>query len=119
MAVFEYGTLILYAFRHTLSSIVHPTDGRQTCQGITKKHLKGHNAIVFCVNYNTNGNLLVSGDVDGQVKIWNVAAVKGKCMKTLDAHLDYVTAVHFNRDGTLIVSCALDGLMYVPPELTR
>ena len=42
-------------------------------KGITKKHLKGHNAIVFCVNYNTNGNLLVSGDVDGQVKIWNAS----------------------------------------------
>lgn len=46
-------------------------------KGITKKHLKGHNAIVFCCNYNTAGNLLVSGDVDGQVKIWDMTSSKG------------------------------------------
>ena len=33
--------------------------------------------IVFCVNYNTNGNLLVSGDVEGLVKIWSVTGSKG------------------------------------------
>jgi len=84
---------------------------------------------VFCINYNTASNLLVSGGCEGDVRIWNVARgglheepallypsfikYTGKCMKTLHAHMDYVTAVHFNRDASLIVSCALDGLMYV------
>jgi COMPASS component SWD3 len=97
-------------------------------QGTTHKLLKGHSKWVFCLNYNTASNLLVSGGCDGDVRIWNAAKgfffspcvlnmslilMLGKCMKTLHAHLDYVTAVHFNRDATLIVSCALDGLMYV------
>ena len=68
-----------------------------------------HSSPVFCVNYNNTSTLLVSGDLNGDVKIWNAA--KGKCMKTLNGHMDYVTAVHFNRDATLIVSCSLDGLM--------
>ena len=42
-------------------------------KGITKKHIKGHNAIVFCVNYNTASNLLVSGGCEGDIRIWNVA----------------------------------------------
>ena len=102
-----------------------------TTQGTTHKLLKGHSKWVFCLNYNTASNLLVSGGCDGDVRIWNTARGSiclflfsffflgviliwlGKCMKTLHAHLDYVTAVHFNRDATLIVSCALDGLMYV------
>ena len=92
--------------------------------------LKGHSSYVFCVNYNTASNLLVSGGCEGDVRIWNVAKGMvddtpsvffanstdyflslGRCMKTLHAHLDFVTAVNFNRDATLIVSCALDGLM--------
>jgi WD40 repeat protein len=56
-------------------------------KGITRKHLKGHNAIVFCVNYNTNGNLLVSGDVDGQVKIWNASKGMIGCRLPYATHL--------------------------------
>jgi len=93
-----------------------------------KRVLKGHTKWVFCLNYNTAANLLVSGGCEGDIRIWDVARgmppyhitkfpsndFPGKCMQTLHAHLDYVTAVHFNRDANLIVSCALDGLMYAP-----
>lgn len=64
---------------------------------------------MFCVNYNPQSNLIVSGSFDESIKIWDVK--KGKCMKTLPAHSDPVSAVHFNRDGTMIVSCSHDGLM--------
>lgn len=42
-------------------------------QGLTHKHLKGHTKWVFCLNYNTASNLLVSGGCDGDVRIWNAA----------------------------------------------
>jgi len=113
----------LLAFFHARTKELHVS------KGATHKVLKGHANWVFCINYNTASNLLVSGGCEGDVRIWNVARgglhenpalldpsfinYTGKCMKTLHAHMDYVTAVHFNRDASLIVSCALDGLMYV------
>jgi len=95
---------------------------------LTTKILKGHTSYVFCVNYNSASDKLVSGCCDGDIKIWDVTKGEfthrvvlaqlnsmfqrlGKCLKTLHAHLDYVTAVHFNRDASFIVSCACDGLM--------
>ena len=42
-------------------------------KGVTSKILTGHSGWVFCVNYNTMSNLLVSGGCEGVVKIWNVA----------------------------------------------
>jgi WD40 repeat protein len=76
------------------------------------KVLKGHTNYVFCVNFNPQSNLIVSGSFDESVRIWDVK--QGKCLKTLPAHSEPVSAVHFNRDGTLIVSSSYDGLWYVP-----
>ena len=111
-------------------------------QGQVIKTLTGHTNYVFCVNYNPQSNLIVSGSFDESVKIWDVksgtqrrtpgvpqahtpaphtlqgsllSATPGKCLKTIPAHSDPVSAVHFNRDGTLIVSASYDGLVYVSP----
>ncbi len=75
------------------------------------KTLKGHTHYVFCVNYNPQSNLIVSGSFDESVRIWEVKT--GKCLKVLPAHSEPVTAVHFNRDGTMIVSSSFDGLWFV------
>ena len=40
---------------------------------MTRKVLKGHTKWVFCLNYNQQSNLLVSGGCEGDVRIWNVA----------------------------------------------
>ncbi|KAJ3415509.1 WD repeat-containing protein 5 [Chytridiales sp. JEL 0842] len=75
------------------------------------KVFKGHTNYVFCVNFNPQSNLIVSGSFDESVRIWDVK--KGKCLRVLPAHSDPVTAVCFNRDGTLIVSCSYDGLIRI------
>jgi len=120
-------TIRIWNVENVCSATVFVVQFLTLVKGLTHKHLKGHTKWVFCLNYNSASNLLVSGGCEGDVRIWNVARGLpdsifpsstlcssfhvGKCMKTLHAHLDYVTAVHFNRDATLIVSCALDGLM--------
>ena len=35
--------------------------------------MKGHGDSVFCVNYNTTSTLIVSGCLDGDIKIWDAA----------------------------------------------
>jgi COMPASS component SWD3 len=72
------------------------------------KTLHGHTNYVFCVNFNPQSNIIVSGSFDETVRVWDVKS--GKCLKVLPAHSDPVTAVDFNRDGTLIVSSSYDGL---------
>ena len=67
-------------------------------QGLCLKTLVGHLNFVFCVNFNPQSNLIVSGSFDETVRIWDVKT--GKQLKKLPAHSDPVTSVHFNRDGT-------------------
>ena len=45
-------------------------------QGLTTKILKGHTSYVFCVNYNSASDKLVSGCCDGDMKIWDVTRGK-------------------------------------------
>jgi WD40 repeat protein len=45
-------------------------------QGLTTKILKGHTSYVFCLNYNSASDKLVSGCCDGDIKIWD--ATKGE-----------------------------------------
>lgn len=63
---------------------------------------------MFCVNFNPQSNLLVSGSFDETVRVWDLKS--GKCLKVLPAHSDPVTAVHFDKEGALIVSSSYDGL---------
>lgn len=47
--------------------------GTQFIQRSEVKTLIGHTNFVFCVNYNPNSNLLVSGGFDETVRIWDIA----------------------------------------------
>lgn len=40
-------------------------------KGLTHRVLTGHPKEVFCLNYSSNSKLLVSGDLAGQIRIWN------------------------------------------------
>jgi COMPASS component SWD3 len=72
---------------------------------------RGHSSFVFCVKFNPQSNLLVSGSFDETVKLWDVRT--GDCVSTLPAHSDPVTGVDLNRDGTCIVSGSHDGLLRI------
>lgn len=48
--------------------------------------LYGHNLPVLCMDISSDGDLLVTGSADKNVKIWGL--VFGDCHKSLFAHAD-------------------------------
>ncbi|KAJ4749481.1 WD repeat-containing protein 5 [Rhynchospora pubera] len=69
--------------------------------------LRGHTSYVFCVNFNAQSNLLVSGSFDCTIRMWDV--VTGRSVRCIKAHDAPVTALHFVRDASMIVSASHDG----------
>ncbi|KAJ6262618.1 Beta-TrCP [Drechslerella dactyloides] len=83
----------------------------QPLQGRMIRILKGHHNYVYCLNFNPQGNMIVSGSYDEAVRIWDIRS--GNCQKTLPAHQDPVSGVDFIRDGTMIASCSHDKLIRI------
>ncbi|CEP01877.1 U3 small nucleolar RNA-associated protein 13 C-terminal domain-containing protein [Plasmodiophora brassicae] len=70
---------------------------------------KGHKLPVTCIAYDSTGNLLATGAVDRQVRIWN--ATKGFATHTYAAHNDVITCLTFhpNPSALVVYSGARDG----------
>jgi WD40 repeat protein len=71
---------------------------------IDGKSSKGINAVAF----NHDGTLIVSGNMDGTLRLWDAVSGKERGSAT-KAHNGIVNEVAFNQDGTLIVSGGKDG----------
>jgi WD40 repeat-containing protein SMU1 len=66
-----------------------------------------HAESVFCVNFNKDSELLVTGSQDGQVKVWRMAT--GKSLRKFEkAHVEGVTCVCFADDSSHILSGSFD-----------
>lgn len=62
--------------RYGKPDLLCPYWGRElslTYQGTTARTLRGHSSYVFCLNYNPQSNLIVSGSFDESVRLWDVA----------------------------------------------
>ena len=70
------------------------------------KNLIGHSGYVYSVAYSPDGTKIISGSMDGTIKIWN--ANTGQCLKTLKGHSEYIYSVAFSPDGRRIVSGSND-----------
>lgn len=71
----------------------------------TKKELfvlKGHGDRVRALDYSPDGKLLVSGDEQGKIKLWNAA--EGKELATWTGHAKTVERVAFSPDGKWVAS---------------
>jgi len=66
----------------------------------TLKVLTGHTAEVYGVDFNLDGTKLVSGSIDRDVRLWDVAS--GESTQTLKGHTGFVIGVRFSPDGTKI-----------------
>lgn len=68
--------------------------------------LNAHAAIVEAVAFAPNGMKLATGDFDGQIVVWDVAA--GKKLWSVKAHTDVVSGIAFSPDGTAFASVGKD-----------
>jgi WD40 repeat protein len=62
----------------------------------------GHSDQVNSVAFSPDGKTLVSGSVDGTIKLWDIAT--GREIRTLYGHLNWVNSVAFSANGRTIAS---------------
>ena len=63
------------------------------------------------INFNPQGNLAITGSLDGVVRLWDVRS--GNCVLSIEAHSRRICAVAFNADGKRFVTSSFDGLCRV------
>ncbi|KAL3912198.1 MAG: hypothetical protein SGILL_006978, partial [Bacillariaceae sp.] len=74
-----------------------------------KENAMGHNdSPVLCMDLSNDGEILVSGDSDGKVKVWKLAS--GKCLRQYQAHDVSVTALSLSRDASKVLTGSASGI---------
>jgi WD40 repeat protein len=71
--------------------------------------LKGHTQSVIVLAFAPNGATLVSGGLDGVVKVWDVAQSRERA--TLRGHRAYLSALAFAPDGKILTTLSTDGVL--------
>lgn len=72
---------------------------------IPNAHNKGCTAVALTAN----GKTLVSGGVEGQVRVWNIVPAKQSLVGVLKEHFGPITSVEINKFDTEIISASSDG----------
>ncbi len=65
-----------------------------------------------CAAFSPDGKWIATGDQDGAVSLWEVAA-GGTVRRQLLGHRESVSGVSFHPDGSRLVSCSFDGQVKV------
>jgi WD40 repeat protein len=65
-----------------------------------------------CAAFSPDGQWLATGDSDGAVSLWEIAAA-GRVQRRLLGHAGSVSGVSFHPDGNRLVSCGSDGRVKV------
>lgn len=82
--------------------------------------LNGHTQVVESVSFNPNDNALVSGGLDGSVRIWN--AETGKEVKSLSSQHNAnnrttksvaISCVRFNQNGNIVAAGNKNGVIHL------
>ncbi len=61
---------------------------------------------VLAIAFNPDGTLLATGDIDGQICLWQVK--DGQQLLVLKGHTGWVWGISFSPDGQMLASCSSD-----------
>ena len=89
------------------ASIWDVETGRQRLELGKNKHIGGQ----LCIDFNPQGNLTITGALDGLARLWDVRS--GNCVMSLEAHSRRICAASFDFDGNRFVTSSFDGLCRV------
>lgn len=68
-----------------------------------------HNKGCTCVTISSTGRLLVSGGVEGQVRVWRITPESQSLVGVLKQHSASVATVDFNKFDNEVLSASSDG----------
>lgn len=68
--------------------------------------LKGHTGNITSIDFNPDGNSIISASTDRTLKLWDIES--GKCIRTFEGHTDVVIAATFSVDGEKVISVSED-----------
>ena len=77
--------------------------------GALEHEWKGHSQAVLALAVSPDGRLLLSGDAEGNIRVWSVAT--GQTIHVLSGHQQAVQAVAFTGNGRQAVSGGADGVV--------
>lgn len=75
---------------------------------VCRTTLEGHSESVACAAFSPDGKNVISGSLDGTIKIWSLNT--GNCIQTLGWGLDNVSSVAYSPDGKYFVGAGEKGI---------
>ncbi|KAM7357608.1 cilia- and flagella-associated protein 52 [Cochliomyia hominivorax] len=102
---FSYdGSSILSAWNDGVIRAFTPIRGR-LIYAIPNAHNKGCSALAI----SSNGRVLVTGGIEGQVRVWKIEPYRQSLLGVLKDHSGPITSLDFNKSDTEVISASCDG----------
>eukprot|EP00913_Durusdinium_trenchii_P023745 g22302.t1 len=68
--------------------------------------LEGHSAEIVSLNFNTDGDKILTGSFDNTAKVWEVRS--GQCLHTLAGHRGEISSTQFDFTGDYCITGSID-----------
>ncbi|XP_023303772.2 cilia- and flagella-associated protein 52 [Lucilia cuprina] len=102
---FSYdGSSIISAWNDGVIRSFTPIRGR-LIYAIPNAHNKGCSALAI----SSNGRVLVTGGIEGQVRVWKIEPFRQSLLGVLKDHSGPITSLDFNKSDTEVISASSDG----------
>ncbi len=77
--------------------------------GELREGLVGHSAPISCLAWSPDGQIVVSGSSDNNIRLWE--AKTGTEVRLLQGHTDAIISLSFSADGSILASMSYSGIV--------